>query len=137
MTEGELLQRISRTLKQQIGPAIEDEYAKTQAFMAAVVAEKLGRQMALAQQHQASDRADIGALLSDLNDPQTSEPLPAILRDAVAELLDKQDKGSLCRVIEALYASQNDLGEAQFDRLLSRVRITLRAEIDRQMEYAA
>jgi hypothetical protein len=46
MSHGELLQRIARTLKQDVGPAIEAEYPKTQAFMAAVVLEKLGRQPA-------------------------------------------------------------------------------------------
>ena len=37
MNHGELLQRIANTLKGDVGPAIADEYPKTQAFMAAVV----------------------------------------------------------------------------------------------------
>ena len=36
MTEGELLLRMASTLKDDIAPAIEGEYPKTQAFMAAV-----------------------------------------------------------------------------------------------------
>jgi hypothetical protein len=47
MNHGELLQRIASTLKRDVGPAIEAEYPKTQAFMAAVVLQKLGRQLDL------------------------------------------------------------------------------------------
>ena len=37
----ELLERIVRTLKADIGPAIEEAYPKTQAFMASVVLHKI------------------------------------------------------------------------------------------------
>ena len=43
----ELLERIARTLKKEIGPAVEDAYPKTQAFMAAVVLQKLAGQLRL------------------------------------------------------------------------------------------
>lgn len=137
MTDGELLQRLSRTLKQDIGPAIDDEYPKTQAFMAAVVTEKLGRQIALAHVHRQAERLDIAALLSDLSDLLNAGTDPAILTDALASLVENPEKVGLCRLIEALYASRSELGKARFGSLLDRVRITLRAEIDRQMEYAA
>ena len=44
MSDAELLTH-RETLKQEIAPAIDAEYPKTQAFMAAVVLQKLGRQL--------------------------------------------------------------------------------------------
>ena len=41
-----------------------------------------------------------------------------------------------CRLIEALYAHRDALGAPTFDAALRRVRATLRARVDRQMEYA-
>ena len=66
MNHGELLQRIASTLKRDVGPAIEAEYPKTQAFMAAVVLQKLGRQLDLEGAHRSADAADLSALLDDL-----------------------------------------------------------------------
>lgn len=137
MTEGELLQRLSRTLKQDIGPSIDDEYPKTQAFMAAVVTEKLGRQFALAAEHEAAERVDIAALLSDLEDELSPQDGPVALSKAVAALAENPDMVGLCLLIETLYASERELGEPRFVSLLARIRITLRAQIDRRMEFAA
>jgi len=44
---------------------------------------------------------------------------------------------AVCTLIETLYASRAELGAGRFDALLGRVRETLRASIDRRMEYAA
>ncbi len=137
MTDGELLQRLSRTLKQKIGPAIEDEYPKTQAFMAAVVTEKLGRQIALAPAHEVAQRAEFSALLGDLDDLLDFKSAPPALRDALVDFGENPDKPTLCRVIEAAYASRQILDEMRFRKLMARIRVTLRADIDRQMEYAA
>ncbi len=136
MNEDALLERISRTLRQEIGPAVEAEYPKTQAFMAAVVAHKLGRQLGLRPQHEAAARADRESLLADLNDAIVRAAAPSAVAVAVAELADSHDDTALCALIEALYASREELGRARFDALLARVRRTLRADIDRQMEYA-
>jgi hypothetical protein len=41
----ELLERVARTLREQVGPAVEEPFAKTQAFMAAVILDKLAGQL--------------------------------------------------------------------------------------------
>ena len=137
MSHDELLQRIATTLKRDIGPAIEAEYPKTQSFMAAVVLEKLGRQLGLEPAHRAADAADLTALLDDLRGVLSGGETPTSVTKAVQALSRTQDAAALCTLIETLYASRAELGAARFDALLGRVRETLRASIDRRMEYAA
>ncbi|MSR13947.1 MAG: hypothetical protein EXR86_05145 [Gammaproteobacteria bacterium] len=137
MTEDELLQRIAQTLKQEIGPAIDAEYPKTQAFMAGVVLQKLSRQLGVAARHQAAERADLDALLADLNHTARDLPLPAEMQTSLERLTRDRNKAAVCGLIEALYSSRNALGAEHFTVLLARVRQTLRANIDRQVEYAA
>ena len=43
----------------------------------------------------------------------------------------------MCRLVEALYAGRDELGTERFDALLGRIRLTLRASIDRQLEYSS
>jgi hypothetical protein len=131
MNDGDLLLRIAETLKEAIAPAVAAEYPKTQAFMAAVVLQKLGRQIALAPEHARAARADLDALIGDL--PAT---VPDAVRRAVEQLAQSRDAAALCRLIESLYASREALGERRFEDLLARVRRTLRADIERRMEYA-
>jgi len=137
MNHDELLQRIASTLKRDVGPAIEAEYPKTQAFMAAVVLQKLGRQLALERVHRAADAADVSALVDDLRGVLAGGEMPSSVTAAIRTLTDTRDAGALCALIEILYASRAELGAARFDTLLGRVRETLRASIDRRMEYAA
>ena len=137
MTDGELLQRLAEKLKKDIGPAVDDEYPKTQAFMAAVVTEKLGRQIALSVEHEAADRADIAALLGHLEDKLNPKDDPVALSQAVTTLAENPSAAGLCQFIETLYASRRELGDGRFDSLLGRIRFTLRLQIDRQMVIAA
>ena len=137
MSPGELLQRIANTLKRDVGPAIEAEYPKTQAFMAAVVLQKLGRQLDLEGAHRAADAADLSALLDHLRGVLGSGETPASVARAVQTLTRTRDAAALCTLIETLYATRAELGAARFDALLGRVREILRASIDRRMEYAA
>lgn len=134
MNDADLLLRIAQTLKNEIGPAIDAEYPKTQAFMAAVVLQKLGRELSLAPAHALSAAADIVALLTDLRAAATDVP-PAI-RDAIEDIARCRDAAALCRLIEALYASRATLGDRRFDDLLARVRRTLGADIERRLEFA-
>jgi hypothetical protein len=136
VTEGDLLQRIARTLRQEIGPAVADEYARTQAFMAAVVLEKLGRQLALAGEHEAAATADLTALVADLRGLLADREAPAPVRTALEALAEMRDNAALCRLIEALYAARPTLGEARFATALGRIRRTLRRSVDRRMEIA-
>ena len=137
MTEGELLQRLAQTLKVEIGPAIESEYPKTQAFMAGVVLQKLGQQVALARTHELAATADFATLSADLAKTLAGVEVPGELRQALAALDKSQNAAALCRVIETLYVARAALGDTLFAALLSRVRQNLRASIDRRMEFAA
>lgn len=137
MTEGELLARIAQTLKQEVGPAIDAEYPKTQAFMAAVVLQKLSVQVALARTHEQAEAADFDALITDLESLLIGRKGPGGVQQASADLARSRDPAALCRFIEALYAARAVLGEAHFGQLLGRVRQTLRANIERRVEYAA
>lgn len=134
MNDGDLLLRIAETLKQEIAPAVAAEYPKTQAFMAGVVLQKLGRQVALGPAHARAGLSDLDALIGDLT---ASVPTgPSELRRAVEHLAHARDPAALCRLIETLYASRGALGNGRFEDLLARVRQTLRADIERRMEYA-
>jgi len=72
VTAGEFLQRIAQALKQHIGPAIEAEYPRTQAFMAAVVLQKLGRHLGLMSEHAAAEAAvGLGILIAFFRNKET------------------------------------------------------------------
>ena len=136
MTPGQLAARISATLRAEIGPAVEAPVPKTQAFMASVVLEKLGRQLQLAGEHAAADRADLDRLFAELA-PLDADDTPAAVRDAFARARGDGGYPALCPLIEALYAERAGLGEPTFDASLGAVRRALRARLDRQVAYAA
>lgn len=135
MPNTSIIDRLSATLKREIAPAIEDEYAKTQAYMASVVVAKLGRQLSLDATHRDATAADMQALLVDL---KQSDEIVANVRLAAALEALEQTSGSaaLCALIESLYAARADIGAQAFATLLGRVRQTLRSDLDRRMEYA-
>lgn len=137
MNADDLLRRMAHTLKREIGPAIADEYPKTQAFMAGVVLEKLARQLELAPLHAAAESADIAALLSALGELLAPAVVPAALSVALVALARTRDQTALSGLVGALYETRTALGTELFDRTLGRVRETLRAGIDRQLAYAA
>ncbi len=132
----ELLERMAATVRTEIGPSVDGAFPRTQAFMAAVVLEKVARQVALAPEHERADAADIALLFADLDAMLPAAATPPLLRAVVAQGLDRGDGAVLCRLIEALYAQRVELGPA-FEVALGRVRTTLRAAIDRRVEYAA
>ena len=134
MNDADLLLRIAETLKQEIAPAVDSEYPKTQAFMAAVVLQKLGRQLALAPMQARAVSADLDVLIVELN--ARAADAPRAVREAVEDLARSRDAGGLSRLIEALYASRDALGQRHFGDLLALVRRTLRSDIERRMEYA-
>lgn len=136
MNASELLQRIATTLRDDVGPAVDGDYQKTQAFMAAVVLQKLGRELAAAESHRAVDAAEVQQLRYDLDAALAGAPVTHRVGNAMQQLSGSANAASLCHLIEALYADRQQLGERQFDSLLRRVRLLLRAQIDRRMEYA-
>jgi hypothetical protein len=133
----ELLARMAVTLRQEIGPAVPDAYARTQAFMAAVVLEKLSRQLSTAVDDDEAGRHDLQVLAADLASQLSEGPRPTALATAVAELSGPEGRTALSAFIEALYASADELGAERFAALRDRIRQTLRADLDRQIRYAA
>lgn len=148
MAPEELLARLAVTLRREIGPAVAEPFPKTQTFMASVILEKLSAQLRLAEAHARAEQSDLAALVADLSvalspdgphgtdGPETPAP-PAAVQEAVARLRDGGGAHALSQLVAALYQERASLGADRFDALLGRVRQTLRARIDRQLEYAA
>ncbi len=133
----ELLERIARTLKKDIGPAVEAAYPKTQAFMASVVLQKLAGQLRLADEHAATSQRDLKELAEELSQLTSSDSIPSSLSDAIHTLRQALDTTSVSHLIETLYATRSELGEERFERIIGQVRVRLRARVDREMVYAA
>jgi hypothetical protein len=132
----ELLERMAPTLRKEIGPAVEGEYPRTQAFMAAVILEKVARQLALTPTHELADAVETAELVADLDGLLSAGSAPPAVRAIVTDDVAGGGDDALCRLIEALYSHRDALGAPTFDTALRRVRATLRARVDRQMEYA-
>lgn len=130
------LERVAGTLRRQIGPAVTDTFPRTQAFMAAVILEKLARQVAAAPAHAEADQRDVTGLRADLAALVGPDDPPA-LAAAVADLGEGPHDPALSQVVAALYAARAELGPDRFHQLLSRVRVCLRARLDRQLEFSA
>ncbi|MGF1599397.1 MAG: hypothetical protein ACFCVK_21200 [Acidimicrobiales bacterium] len=131
MTPDELLGRLSSTLRNDIGPAVADEYPRTQAFMASVILEKVARQLALGPHHARDEAADLAAL---------AEALPPVLAgapDEVAAALAGLGGGRIDAVgplLDALYRWGHD--RPAVVAALGLIRPVLRRDIDRRMEIA-
>jgi hypothetical protein len=116
MTPDELIERLAGELRRTVGPAVEEPYARTQAFMGAVILERLGRQLRSAEAHAEADRADLAALIAEVG-PRAAGAV------------------SLAEIVAALWADRHALGEERFVDLLTIVRRALRARLDRELEY--
>ena len=99
MNEGELLKRLASTIKQQVAPQVAEEFARTQAYMSAVVLEKLGKQLALAPAHQQAQALEFERLLAAL---KTVKPAhcPAAVNDALTTVEQQRNKAALCALID-------------------------------------
>ncbi|MDH3679379.1 MAG: hypothetical protein OEV40_05440 [Acidimicrobiia bacterium] len=133
MHTAELLARLAAALRTEIGPAVEGEYPRTQAFMAGVILERVSRELALDAQHAAAAAADGTALRADLDPVLAAGPPP------VRVALDRWAEAAcaihaLTPLIEALYAWGPD--EPAAVDALALIRPVLRRDIDRRMEIA-
>jgi hypothetical protein len=131
MPTDEMLNRLAKILRQRIGPEIGEPYAKTQAFMAAVVLQKLARQVNLSEQHTAANSKDHGLLVLDLVQLLALDS-PKQLQAALDSV--QNNDASISIFVEALYSSRKELGQDRFDIILNRVRKSLRGRLDRQLE---
>lgn len=137
MAHADLIERIAGTLRHEVGPAVTDEYARTQAYMAAVVLGKLAAEMRASADDAAADAADLDALFTDLAALAGRDALPRALAGALASAARERSDAHLSRLVEQLYAAREALGAARFDALLGRVRETLRARLERALAYSA
>ena len=129
MRPDELLDRIAVTLRTEIGPAVTGEYPRTQAFMAAVVIERIARGLRAADESLAQQ--ELSELTTDLDGHGALSV--AAIRDAVQAA---DGNIGLVALVQATYDSSDELGVERFDAALRRVRTTLRSQIDRRAEVA-
>ena len=111
-------------------------YPKTQAFLTAVVLEKLAGQLKFEQEHAQIEDKELLILSRDLI-KIGEEELPATLKNAVIRVNDELDIGSVNALITILYENKPVLNEKLFDMLLGRIRKFLRSRVDRAMENSA
>lgn len=129
----ELLDRLSATLRSEIGPAVGDEYTRTQAFMASVILAKVAREVALGPAHRAAEQADMAELHERL--PPMLAEAPAAVVAAAEAARSSSSVAGLGPLIEALHHWDTDRPAA--DQALAVIRRALRRDIDRRMEIAS
>lgn len=129
----ELLDAVADSLRRQVGPAVVDPFAKTQAFMAAVILQKLAGQLRAPDADVDAERravvADVRMLLAEAGSARVS--------DAVDDLDHDGSTASWRALVEALYAARGELGPDRFTDALARVRAALRVRLDRSLAYAS
>ena len=134
MQPHEIAEHLATTLRHTIGPAVADPFARTQAFMASVVLEKLAGQLRLAEADQRAARTEALALSDDL---RALDVAPTAVRFlAAVRRLDTGSDAEMSHLVACVHADRTELGE-RFDHVLARVRRTVRANLDRQMAYCA
>ena len=133
MDNDALLRRIAQTLKKEIAPNVDGEYAKTQAYMASVVLEKLAGEIGAAANNASRDRAERERLAATLGTVDISDTKVPAIGDFATSL----DERTLCALVSQLYEKKSTLGDAVFQELLSLVRQHLRASLDRRLTYSA
>src|SRR4051812_21636751 len=108
----DLLRRMAVSMRTTIGVAIEDPYARTQAFMAAVLLSKLAGQLDAADDDRRAGDHDRLALVAELEGR-----LPAASRDAVEALRHDGSDRTWSGLVSAIYDARAELGD-EFDALL-------------------
>jgi hypothetical protein len=130
VTAPELLRRVSLTLRERIGPAVEEPFARTQAFMAAVVLEKLAGQLTADAAAAAAADAERVALVDAL--AGRCAAVDAALDSLRNEASDRAWNG----LVVAVHDARGELGD-EFDTVLGEVRRVLRGRLDRALAYAS
>jgi hypothetical protein len=123
----QLLNEIARSLRTVIAPAVGEPYAKSQAFMAAVILEFVSRQVEERGDVAAAKHAALHELFQDLM------RLPDTKGIAGA---GEESEAALCELIEQLYAQRESLGAEAFNAANSRIRTALRQILDQELRIA-
>ncbi len=138
LEDHELLLRLSDTVRTQIAPAVDDEYARTQAFMASVILQRLAKQAQLAGAHNVAETVDVASLTDQLDalfaQADASTDVPSDVGDAVARMRLQASIAAASGVIDALYRWGPERPQAA--AALAAIRQVLRRDIDRRMDIA-
>ena len=135
MIPPEVLDRMAATLRGEIGPAVDDPFAKTQAFMASVVLAKLAGQLRRAEADARIADDERRAVTVALREQLAATP-PAGLAAAVDALEGDGGDRAWSHLVEQLYAARPELGDDHADALLGIARAALRARLDRALAYS-
>ncbi|WP_423922831.1 hypothetical protein [Candidatus Poriferisodalis sp.] len=134
----QLLSRLADTLRSQIAPAVDDEFARTQAFMASVILQRLAKQARFEDEHHTAEIADVAALADQLDavfaTGGSATDVPAAVTDAVARMRVQASISAASEVIDALY--RWDPSHPLAAAALAATRHALRRDIDRRMDIA-
>jgi hypothetical protein len=121
---------MATTLRERIGPAVDDPFARTQAFMAAVVLEKVAGQLAVSAADAVVADAERLALVESLHGRCVA--LDPTLDALCADGSDRAWSG----LVAAVHGVRDELA-ADFDEVLGEVRRALRARLDRALVYSS
>ena len=126
----EQLRRLADTLRNEVGPAVGDEYTRTQAFMSSVILQRLASQVEHAPRHSEAETREVAALHRRLEQILTDAPDHVATARALAA--GEGTVAALGPLIRELYTwNSGTAGDA-----LDLIRPALRADIDRRMEIA-
>ena len=138
LEDHDLLSRLADKVRSEIAPAVSDEYARTQAFMAAVILQRLAKQARLGSEHGVSEARDVAGLSDELDtllaEADGTTEIPSEVRNAVARMRSQASIAAASDVIDALYQWGPERPEAA--SALAAIRQMLRRDIDRRMDIA-
>lgn len=121
-----MLDEVIASLRNVVAPAVSDPYPKGQAYMAAVILEFLSRSLEERGDVAAEKARAVTALFEDLRE---------ICGEALSRGCDADTgEGRVAKLVEALAADRERLGDAAFAAANRRVRQTLRQLLDQDLK---
>jgi hypothetical protein len=131
----ELLDRMATAMRRDVAPHVDDEFARTQAVMSAVILAKLSSQLQTSGAGAAAAAEEHVVLPEQVRAALGADP-PSALAAALDALLADGSTRCWNDVVAAMWSSRDELDAATFDRSLGVIRATLRARLDRALAYA-
>lgn len=131
----ELVGRLAGAMRNHIAPSVADEYERTQAFMVAVILDKVAKELSLADEHERAERIDVESLHADLA-AHLGADVPTAVADSWSAARHAGTYHSLAPLVDALHAHRDAMGTERVEAALTRIRAYLRRHLDRAMEVA-
>ena len=132
LSSSDILKRLADTIRNDIGPAVSDEYTRTQAFMASVILSKLSKQLDLEAAHNLAEEADVEELKLRLQTVLRDSP-PSV-QYQLNNFLQQSHIMPLTSLLTALH--EWGVNNSEASDAIGLIRPVLRADIDRRMEIA-